>query len=78
MVRHRRLLRRTALAVAASTNKKRQRTHPPLRRHESTNLAAYTANAVRAIEKRINNMPRRSQHWSTAHDVFAAGVAMTS
>lgn len=43
-----------------------------------TNLATSTKNDLRAIEHRINTMPRRSLHWSTAHDVYAAAVAMTS
>jgi len=44
---------------------------------KSTNLATYTANDLRAIERRINTMPRRSLHWSTAHNVYTAAVAMT-
>ena len=44
---------------------------------KSTNLATYTANDLRAIEHRINTMPRRSLHWSTAHNVHTAAAAMT-
>lgn len=44
---------------------------------KSTNLRAYTATDLRRIELRINTMPRRSLHWSTAHDVYNAAVAMT-
>ena len=47
---------------------------------KSTNLATYTANDLRAIEHRINTMPRRSLHWSTAHNVYnvyTAAVAMS-
>lgn len=44
---------------------------------KSTNLATYTANDLRTIEHRINTMPRRSLHWSTAHNVYTAAVAMT-
>ncbi len=29
------------------------------------------------IEHRLNTMPRRSLHWSTAHHVYTAAVAMT-
>jgi IS30 family transposase len=50
-----------------------------IRRHggKSTNLAVYTPDDLRAIEHRINTMPRRSLHWSTAADVYNAAVAMT-
>jgi IS30 family transposase len=44
---------------------------------KSTNRATRTANDLRAMEHRINTMPRRSLHWSTAHDVYTAAVAMT-
>lgn len=44
---------------------------------KGTNLAVYTAEDLRRIEHRINTMPRRSLHWSTAHDVYTAAVAMT-
>ena len=51
-----------------------------LRRYvgKGTNLAAYTQANLRAIEHRINTMPRRSLHWSTAKDIYTAAVAMTS
>lgn len=44
---------------------------------KGTDLSRYTATDMRAIEHRINTMPRRSLHWSTAHDVYHAAVAMT-
>lgn len=44
---------------------------------KGTNLRRYTPEDLRAIERRINTMPRRSLHWSTAHDVYTAAVAMT-
>lgn len=44
---------------------------------KGTNLRAYTASDLRAIETRVNTMPRRSLHWSTAHNVYNAAVAMT-
>ena len=44
---------------------------------KGTDLSAYSANDLRAIEHRINTMPRRSLQWSTAADVYAAAVAMT-
>ena len=44
---------------------------------KSTNLATYTASDLRLIEHRINTIPRRSLDWSTAHDRYAAAVAMT-
>ena len=52
----------------------------PIRRYvaKGTNLATYTPDDLRAIEHRINTMPRRSLHWSTAHHVYTAAVAMTS
>jgi len=45
---------------------------------KGTNLAVYTPADLRAIEHRINTMPRRSLGWSTAANVYAAAVAMTS
>jgi transposase, IS30 family len=50
-----------------------------LRRYvgKGTDLNRYKADDLRAIEHRINTMPRRSLHWSTAHDVYHAAVAMT-
>ena len=44
---------------------------------KSTNLATFTADDLRAIEHRINTMPRRSLHWSTAATVYGHAVAMT-
>ena len=44
---------------------------------KSTDLSRYTAQDLRLIEHRINTTPRRSLHWSTAHDVYHAAVAMT-
>lgn len=44
---------------------------------KGTNLAVYTDGDLRRIEHRINTMPRRSLHWSTAHDVYHHAVAMT-
>jgi IS30 family transposase len=41
------------------------------------NLAVFTAEDLRAIEHRINIIPRRSLGWSTAHHVYHAAVAMT-
>ncbi len=45
----------------------------------ATHLAEHSRhqNALRAIEHRLNTMPRRSLHWSTSHDVYTAAVAMT-
>ena len=50
-----------------------------LRRYvgKGTDLSVYTPADLRAIEQRINTMPRRSLHWSTAHAVYTAAVAMT-
>ena len=44
---------------------------------KSTNLAGYTPDDLRAIEQRINTMPRRSLNWSTAADVYNPAAAMT-
>ena len=44
---------------------------------KSTDLAVYTAADLRKIEHRINTMPRRSLHWSTAQAVYDAAVAVT-
>lgn len=44
---------------------------------KSTDLNVYTPADLRAIEHRINTMPRRSLHWSTAHELYDAAVAMT-
>lgn len=59
----------------------RRHTNPSglLRRYvgKDTDLARYSAENLRAIEHRINTMPRRSLHWSTAHEVYTRAVAMT-
>lgn len=44
---------------------------------KSTNLGVYTPNDLRAIEHRINTIPRRSLDWSTAQDRYHQAVAMT-
>lgn len=44
---------------------------------KGTNLNIYTPDDLRRIEHRLNTIPRRSLHWSTAHDVYHAAVAMT-
>ena len=51
-----------------------------LRRYvgKGTNLAVYTEADLRAIETRINTMPRRSLGWSTAAQVYDAAVAPTA
>lgn len=43
----------------------------------STNLAVYTPDDFRAIETRINTMPRRVLGWNTAPNIYIATVAMT-
>ncbi|MBI2709475.1 MAG: IS30 family transposase [Actinobacteria bacterium] len=50
-----------------------------LRRYvgKGTNLAVFNPADLRAIEHRINTMPRRIHHWSTAAQVYTAAVAMT-
>lgn len=50
-----------------------------LRRYvgKGTDLSIYTPEDLRRIERRINTIPRRSLHWSTAHDVYHHAVAMT-
>jgi transposase, IS30 family len=50
-----------------------------LRRYvgKGTDLSRITTRELRAIEHRINTMPRRSLHWSSAHDVYTAAVALT-
>jgi transposase, IS30 family len=44
---------------------------------KGTDLNIYTPTDLRAIEHRINTMPRRSIDWSTAEDLYTAAVAMT-
>lgn len=44
---------------------------------KGTDLRRYGPEDLRAIERRINTMPRRSLHWSTAHQVYSGAVAMT-
>lgn len=44
---------------------------------KGTNLKTYTPRQLRAIEHRINTMPRRSLGWATAQDVYTQAVAMT-
>lgn len=50
-----------------------------LRRYvgKGTNLATYNAADLRAIEHRLNTIPRRSLDWSTAKQVYDDAVAMT-
>jgi IS30 family transposase len=46
---------------------------------KGTNLAVYTPDDLRAIEHRINTMPRRSLAWNTANNLYhAATVALTA
>ncbi len=42
---------------------------------KGTDLSVYTPADLRAIEHRINTMPRRSIHWSTAEDLYTAAVS---
>lgn len=44
---------------------------------KGTNLNLFTTSDLRWIEQRINTIPRRSLGWATAHDTYAAAVAMT-
>jgi transposase, IS30 family len=44
---------------------------------KGTDLNVYTLADLRAIEHRINTMPRRSLHWNTAQALYDAAVAMT-
>lgn len=44
---------------------------------KGTNLNIYTPKDLRAIEDRINTIPRRSLGWATARDIYTAAVAMT-
>lgn len=44
---------------------------------KGTNLAAFTPTDIRAIEHRINTMPRRVLNWVTAQHVYHEAVAMT-
>jgi IS30 family transposase len=51
-----------------------------LRRYvgKGTDLSVHTPDDLRAIEHRINTIPRRSLHWPPAHDdVYHHAVAMT-
>ncbi|MBA3956722.1 MAG: IS30 family transposase, partial [Acidimicrobiia bacterium] len=42
---------------------------------KGTNLNAFRDTDLRTIEHRINTMPRRSLHWATAHDRYAAAAS---
>jgi IS30 family transposase len=44
---------------------------------KGTDLSVYTTRDLRAIETRINTIPRRSLKWATANDIYTAAVAMT-
>ena len=44
---------------------------------KGTDLSTFTNQDLRAIETRINTIPRRSLHWATANDIYTAAVAMT-
>ncbi|HXH57364.1 IS30 family transposase, partial [Iamia sp.] len=42
---------------------------------KGTNLRVFRDQDLRAIEHRINTMPRRSLRWATAHDVYTAATS---
>jgi len=44
---------------------------------KGTDLNIYTTSQLRAIEHRINTIPRRSLGWDTAHNIYTQAVAMT-
>lgn len=44
---------------------------------KSTDLARYGTDDLRAIEHRLDALPRRRLGWSTAHGVYSLAVAMT-
>lgn len=44
---------------------------------KGTDLSVYSTRDLRAIERRINTIPRRSLKWATANDLYTAAVAMT-
>jgi IS30 family transposase len=44
---------------------------------KGTDLSTFTDQDLRAIETRINTIPRRSLDWATADDIYTATVAMT-
>jgi IS30 family transposase len=44
---------------------------------KGTDLSIYSTKDLRAIETRINTIPRRSLDWATANDIYTAAVAMT-
>lgn len=44
---------------------------------KSTNLNTYKPDDLRAIEHRINTIPRRTLNWSTAKDIYTQAVTMT-
>lgn len=45
---------------------------------KGTDLKTYTTKDLRAIEHRINTIPRRVLGWATANDIYNAHVAMTN
>jgi IS30 family transposase len=44
---------------------------------KGTDLSRFTAADLRAIEDRINTMPRRVLDWATASDIYHQAVATT-
>ena len=44
---------------------------------KGTDLGVYTPADLRAIETRLNTMPRRALKWHTAQDIYTGRVAMT-
>jgi IS30 family transposase len=50
-----------------------------LRRYvgKGTDLGVYDPDDLRRIEHRLNTMPRRVLHWSTADAIYTRAVAMT-
>ena len=45
---------------------------------KGTNLAVHSPTDLRAIEQRVNTMPRRSLGWRTAHDLYTAATIALS
>ena len=44
---------------------------------KGTNLSTYTPKQLRAIETRINTIPRRTLNWATAQATYHQAIAMT-
>ena len=85
IARHAELTKRCGIAVFATDARSpwqrptNENGNGLIRRYvgKRTDLSAFTAHDLRAIEQRINTMPRRIHNWHSAKHIYDQAVAMT-